>query len=288
MATLPRLAVDQVDMFMAEFVEREQPVVLTGAPRLATSVEELVRRIVSDPASEQKRLWINVGPDVLDDIIDVPAAVTRLLDPEMSFVRTAHVRAWFTPAGHLTPLHYDANSLEVFNLHLRGTKRWRLIGPARGIKCVPFMEVGLPGQRPDVEDVLEAGDLLFLPRYWAHEVESIDDVNVGVNWVRTPRVPGSVSRHARRESETLWWKWRFPWLLPPIMREQVRTYAGSGQPAVDAYTSEVSAIDAATRLAREVGGVPRAVLAARRLKQIKSMELSQRAAQEDLIADLSP
>jgi ribosomal protein L16 Arg81 hydroxylase len=93
---------------------------------------------------------------------------------------------WFGPSGTITPLHHDPMNLIM--AHIYGRKRWRLIDP----KYTPllynhigvFSKVDL--EKPDydryplfkevpiIETVLEAGEIIFVPVGWWHQVKGLD------------------------------------------------------------------------------------------------------------------
>lgn len=101
--------------------------------------------------------------------------------------------AWIGPAGTSTPAHFD----RVPNLYaqLQGRKRWRLWRPDRALQplfgspwfSMSALDVGGspdgPGS-PDLDLVLEPGDLLVIPARWWHRVDTLDDA-IAVNrwWV---------------------------------------------------------------------------------------------------------
>jgi bifunctional lysine-specific demethylase and histidyl-hydroxylase NO66 len=70
-------------------------------------------------------------------------------------------------SGGAIERHYDSEDLVI--LQIAGTKRWHIYGspvsnPVKGMPAVPF-----PGGAPIFDEVLTAGDFLFLPAgYWHH------------------------------------------------------------------------------------------------------------------------
>lgn len=100
---------------------------------------------------------------------------------------------WMGQEGNLTPLHNDPWHGLLIQLH--GRKRVRLFAPneyhnvyGRVPRHVSDMYTGLPVEDfdPDVTDyprlrdssyydvVLETGDILYIPMFWWHQVESVD------------------------------------------------------------------------------------------------------------------
>lgn len=95
---------------------------------------------------------------------------------------TETVSLWITPRGTFTPLHHDI--VDNFFCQIMGQKRLRLVSPLatsllsglRGMWTRATLDE-LLGQEPDlvVLDVtLQAGEALYLPAGWWHEVETTE------------------------------------------------------------------------------------------------------------------
>lgn len=262
---IPRIAATDGEKFIEEFYHAEQPVVLTGAVKTLATVGEVCRklnaRIVEDETAAQRLLWYDVRRVLLDQICATPAIVDELMDPDEAFLRENCVRIWFNPGGHITPWHYDGHSLHVFNLQLKGLKRWKIVAPETPFACTPFSHTvvtkkpSLRGKRMYEFD-LDEGDMLFLPRYWYHYVESLGEMNINVNWVLMPRVHAVPTPTATREAEMMWLKSRFDPMLPAGAKKTLHTYAGVGKPAVDKLTENVTTTAGLARLGKELARVP--------------------------------
>lgn len=261
---IPRIAATDRSRFVQEFYLAEQPVVLASAVETPATVEEVCEglntRIVHDATAAQRLLWYDVRRDLLDQICATPAVVDELMDPAAAFLRDNCVRIWFNPSGHITPWHYDGHSLHVFNLQLKGKKRWTIVAPETPLGCTPFSHTVVT-KRPSLEGKrvyefdLDEGDLLFLPRYWYHYVESLGEMNINVNWVLMPKAAPVTSATATREAEMMWLKRRAP-LLPAGARKTLETYAGVGTPAVDHLIAGVKPLAGVARIGKELLRVP--------------------------------
>lgn len=262
---IPRIAAADRERFLAEFYHAEQPVVLTGAVETPASPNEICRklnaRINDDSTASQRLLWYDVRRDLLNQVCTTPAIVDLLMNPDEAFLRDNCVRIWFNPSGHVTPWHYDGHSLNVFNLQLKGKKRWTIVAPETPFWCTPFSHT-IVQKRPSLRGKrlytfnLDEGDMLFLPRYWYHYVESIDDLNINVNWVLMPKMHAVPTATATREAEMMWLKARLDPLLPANAKKTLRTYAGVGKPAVDHLTEHVTTAAGLARFGKEVMRVP--------------------------------
>jgi hypothetical protein len=102
---------------------------------------------------------------------------------------------WFSQAGNVTPGHHDW--WHSFLIQVRGAKRYTLVHPldTAGLQSAwpdgerydlcPAPAFGVAA-RPDwpgevrYEGVLEAGEILYIPPFWMHEVETLTDGNISI------------------------------------------------------------------------------------------------------------
>jgi len=123
---------------------------------------------------------------------EVPSLRADLAFPDVGFISADIV--WIGPAGTSTPIHFD----RVQNLYaqLRGQKRWRIWRPERKLRpelwgfggyAMSALDAGRGPEAagpPDIDWVLDTGDLLFLPKRWWHRVDTLSD-SISVNrWWR--------------------------------------------------------------------------------------------------------
>ena len=102
---------------------------------------------------------------------------------------------WFSQTGNVTPGHHDW--WHSFLIQVRGAKRYTLVHPLDAVSLqatwpaaerydlAPAPEFGsaaLPGWPGEVryEGVLRAGEILYIPPFWLHEVETLTDGNISV------------------------------------------------------------------------------------------------------------
>ena len=92
-------------------------------------------------------------------------------------LRSDGASLWLGGAGTRTPLHHDHANLLACQLH--GRKRWRLIAPTERALLAqvdrPFttLDAGALGDVVVKEIIVEAGEALFVPAGWWHQVESL-------------------------------------------------------------------------------------------------------------------
>lgn len=118
----------------------------------------------------------------------VPSLRSDLAFPETGPLTTDVV--WIGPTGTATPIHFDF----VPNVYaqLAGRKRWRLWRPERALEprfagiggfAMSALDAGDGPEAagpPDMDIVLEAGDVLLLPSKWWHRVDTLTD-SIAVN-----------------------------------------------------------------------------------------------------------
>lgn len=215
-----------------------------------------------------------------DSAIAIPPLVRDVFARSDVSCRSLPMRVWLQPGGHRTLLHYDGNSLSGFNLQIMGRKRWTLISPDAQLPCLPFNFVLMANENfePDVDEYdtyrfeTGPGDMLFLPRYWIHGVESLGEININVNWVWTPRKPNTNHRLGRREVELLRLRRLLPW-LNRITGDNSQSYGGGGQIIIDEYVQGVNRWQALRRLLGELSSAPRLIgLVPSILRQVRSFD----------------
>src|ERR1039457_892314 len=81
--------------------------------------------------------------------------------------------------------HWDDHEVLVFQVH--GRKRWRVYGPTRIPPARRDVEQPPPpGGEPRAEFILDAGDLLHIPRGWWHDVTAVDEPSLHLTAGVTP------------------------------------------------------------------------------------------------------
>jgi hypothetical protein len=296
---LPTLDIQtDAQRFLDDFYPREEPVLFRNAARAPGSAEDICRllndRIAADDRKTERIMWYDVREQLLDEICGTPQVIADVMNPEIAYLRENCVRIWFNPRGHLSPWHYDGHSLHVFNLQLKGCKRWSIVSPDTPLACMPFNNTcllnnySMNGKR-HFEFTLEEGDMIFLPRYWYHLVKSEGEMNVNVNWVLMPKAKPVDSKIARREAQMMWFKDTFYGIMPPKSRWLVDNYAGGGREAVRTLTRDVSPVAGFGRLAKELAMVPLFLLTSPlQLRKVMTLRRSKQVMRKMIAADKPP
>jgi ribosomal protein L16 Arg81 hydroxylase len=143
-------------------------------------------RIRANDVTDQLRRGATLSFDAIDELHE---PLTRLSESFESFFRSDTqinlYAAW--RAVHGLDLHCDDQ--EVFILHLEGRKRWLLYGSAvNGVDRAGLSNAAVPPAGASLDQVLEPGDLLYIPRGCYHVAVPMNEpalhLTVGV---KTPR-----------------------------------------------------------------------------------------------------
>lgn len=133
-------------------------------------------------------------PELLPDI-EVPDYIEQKL-----FIIA---NLWIGTGGNISPLHYDMS--ENFLCQLRGRKRVLLFEPKQTSLLYPFpahskiphmSQLNIDQIDSDkfpkfqkakyIDCMLEPGEMLFIPAFWWHQVYSLDQLNIAINfWWKT-------------------------------------------------------------------------------------------------------
>jgi lysine-specific demethylase/histidyl-hydroxylase NO66 len=146
-----------------------------------------------------------IGGDVADDFVDVPT-VYRLWDEGATIILNSLQNSapsmfqWLRQAeaelrhpvqvnAYLTPpnsqgfgVHYDTH--DVFVVQLEGRKHWRIWTDAAAPSPLPHEKSkrnpDLTGNPLFLDEVIEEGDIIYLPRGYYHEARSVDAISLHV------------------------------------------------------------------------------------------------------------
>ncbi len=162
-------------------------------PRLRLSIdgEALPHHVYSVPVTTRRNtVWHQLKPTephqhlaegatlVLDAIDELHSGVGLLAQQLERHLRTGiqvNAYASWTPQEGFG-VHWDDH--DVLVLQVDGAKRWRIYGPTRQAPLYRDTDVPEPPPGgPRVELVLNAGDMLYLPRGWWHAVAASEGVH---------------------------------------------------------------------------------------------------------------
>lgn len=275
--TIDRISFSDLDFkdYMEKYVNTQTPVIVEGV--FAFDGEKITPEYVKEKFyNEQKKELGWFDSELVDnDIITIPDFVKDILNREEFAVRQSPMRVFMQPGGHVTLPHYDGNSLHGLNLQVLGEKRWILTSPNTPLPCTPFMFAALVGKSfkyaPEKYDFYEfntkPGDLLFVPRYYFHEVHSLGKVNLNNNWVFTPTTPDETTPLGKREVEIVKLRKTWPFVNKAFFPDKFSNYGGQGEKLIHEYSKGVSYFRMVLRFIKELANYPKLIILA---KQIKS------------------
>lgn len=158
-----------------------------GVKRRVT-LDRLKDKIVCEEDPTDVRNFVKVDPDDIWTNFERGCTI-RLLRPhehsdeihallsilELEWGCMVGANAYLTPPNSSQGFapHYD--DIEAFCLQLEGKKRWKVYEPLNPREVLPrfsssdFKEEDLVGIQPVLDVVLEAGDMLYMPRGWIHQ-----------------------------------------------------------------------------------------------------------------------
>ncbi|GLZ42802.1 cupin-like domain-containing protein [Actinokineospora sp. NBRC 105648] len=161
-------------------------------------------KYLTDPGT-----WNRIVSNIRNSPADVDAVLGFDAGALFDYRRSLNAaNLWISHKGVFTQSHFD--ELENFNIALEGRKRFVLSPPgsfeyyprslARGFgdksQAFDFDDVD-PVRFPKLvsklaerrELILEPGQMLYLPLGWWHQAESLEEMNINVNfWLRDPKI----------------------------------------------------------------------------------------------------
>lgn len=275
--TISRIDSSNLDFksFIVEHLQAEQPLVIESSDNIDLDIftPEYIQTHFADD-SKKEAGWYDA--DLVDEgCITIPEIVKSVMNREDMAVRKSPMRMFMQPKGHITLPHYDGNSLHGFNQQVIGKKKWIITSPNTPLPNIPFMFAGMVGKNFEysekkhdfMEFITKPGDILFLPRYWYHEVHSLDKVNVNVNWVFTPRYPNLKTKLGKREVEIVKLRQTLPLINKIFFPDKFDNYGGQGTELINTYSESVGFFQMLKRLVIEISGYPRLIILAKQIKQ---------------------
>lgn len=132
------------------------------------------------------------GPIYLTDYyirphFDEPGRAALSLDVFCPLPRGGHFAEWMTmyagPKGTCSPMHQDMFSTHTWLAQLRGEKTWRLCAPSDLPEDVGNSVDAFNDQLdcPVYEGILNAGDIIYLPPNWWHQVRNMGSSTLSIS-----------------------------------------------------------------------------------------------------------
>jgi len=175
-----------------------------------TTTEIKLREFFTDPKYlTDPNAWNRIVSNIRNSPADVNAVLGFDAEELFDYRRSLNAaNLWISHKGVFTQSHFD--ELENFNIALEGRKRF-ILSPPGSWEYYPRSLVrgfGDKSQAFDFDDVdptrfpklvaklaerreliLEAGQMLYLPLGWWHQAESLEDMNINVNfWLRDTKI----------------------------------------------------------------------------------------------------
>lgn len=243
--------------FYDNYYKLDKPVVIKGVHCLAEEkcTPEYIRERFWNDSLKKLGWYAAPLPDAEDDI-KVPSLYRAIFESDEVYDSETPMRLWVQPNNNKTPWHYDVGGCHGFNLQIKGRKRWKIVSPNTPLPQLPMLNINAVdvGYSPDDDKVdcyrfiAEPGDMLFLPRGWAHTVETLEEVNINLNWLLFPLQPNLKTVTGRRECEII-----------KLISLFSKIGEGKEQLLARNYIEQIRTREAVWRLIRELSTLPRAL-----------------------------
>lgn len=167
----------EVEVLTADAQTRDFGEAFWQRRKIPLRLRELLRLVFHEaPGEARYYLWGRLYPELVDDLPLPPAIAGRRLDRHGSGI-------WIGQRGNLTSLHYDL--YHGLLVQILGRKRVTMIAPELSPALGPRSPFGTKyassergfRDRPIArwETILEPGETLYIPPFWWHEVETLED-----------------------------------------------------------------------------------------------------------------
>lgn len=201
------------DVLRRAFGSREVPIIESDSPYLSYErnvspmpFDRFIERLSN--ADDSAYLYYKNSTELLPPGLDDSERLTELA----AYMRLSVMRnLWISGADLTVGLHFDP--AENLNIQLRGRKRFTLHPPGIGrfypmpmfsqsghvsrvFREGPTLDAArFPRFDPSssIEVMLEEGDILYLPTYWWHRVESLGAENINLNFWWLPKLRKQLS-----------------------------------------------------------------------------------------------
>lgn len=173
----PEIIDTTLDLFFKDFKKKKNPLFLSGEFFNLYSKKKVKK--------ELKVLWNDFS---------IPGFI-KLAQVEL-------IGLWLSGKGVISWLHYDGNGAHNFNAQIKGRKKVILISPDQANLCYinsyknadffNFSRVDIKNKNftefPKFKNVkyyvatLNAGEVLYIPPFWLHSFEHLDEYNLNLNF----------------------------------------------------------------------------------------------------------
>lgn len=151
--------------------------------------DEFFRKLVNESASHRLYASGPVGQVLPPDLVKT---VSNAIDYSTNPKNPPEVNVWMGSRGTTATMHYDTS--HNFYVPIEGNKRFLLMPPsAHELGLQPSLHPHYRHLRQEksvishvnsnaMEIVVGPGDVLFIPAFWFHEVETVDDYAIALNF----------------------------------------------------------------------------------------------------------
>jgi hypothetical protein len=158
-------------MKLNKYLEKNKPIIIKNY--LKKNLDEKKKIIESINSSKENNFFLR-GSKYIDNKYKIIDNIKKKIDQD-KYKIDEKIRCWNHNNGNLTKNHYDGNGVDVINICIKGKKKFIFSKPDSHIN-IPYTNISL--LKLDKEEeilILEENDLLLIPRFWYHTVETLED-----------------------------------------------------------------------------------------------------------------
>ena len=160
-------------MKLQKMLDINKPIIIKNYLKKNNSEKEEIINDINN--SLDVNYFLSGSKYITNDYKIINKLKNKLKNKSNKFIVEEKKRCWKHNKGNITRWHYDGNGVDVLNICLKGKKKFIFSKPNSHINF-PYSNVSLLKLNKEEEIlILEENDLLLIPRFWYHTVETLKD-----------------------------------------------------------------------------------------------------------------
>jgi hypothetical protein len=160
-------------MKINKYLEENKPIIIKNY--LKKNLEEKNKIIECINNSKDKNFFLRGSKYINNDNYKIIKDIKKNIN-QKKYKIDNKIRCWNHNNGNITKNHYDGNGVDVINICIKGKKKFIFTKPDSYIN-VPYTNLSIfkLDKEEEIIIILEENDLLLIPRFWYHTVETLED-----------------------------------------------------------------------------------------------------------------